>query len=147
VRSALTEACAEVTAAFGPDQERWQWGRLHTLTLNHPFSRASFLRPLFSAGPFPSGGDNFTIDLGFYRHSNPYQHIVGPSMRMIVEAGPNLRSKFILSSGQSGHPFSQHYLDHRERWQRQDYVELSATEEEIRRWPRLALKTAAEVSR
>lgn len=142
VRAALGDACAELTQTLGLDQDRWQWGRLHTLTLNHAFSRVSSLQPLFSAGPYPSGGDNFTLNLGFYRHSNPYQHIVGSSMRMIVETGQSLRSKFILPSGQSGHPFSQHYLDQTTQWQRQDYIELSAAAEEMRSWPLLSLKTA-----
>ena len=140
VNSALGDACAELTASFGADQDRWEWGRLHTLTLNHPFGRVSFLRPLFSAGPFPSGGDNFTINLGFYRHSNPYKHIVGPSLRMIVETGQSLRSKFSLPSGQSGHPFSPHYLDQVARWQSHNYFELSGAEEETRSWPLLSLK-------
>ncbi len=139
-RSALVAACAELGEALGPDQELWRWGRLHTLTLNHPFSRVSLLRRLFSAGSFPTGGDNFTVNLGFYRHSNPYEHIVGPSMRMIVEAGPSLRSKFILPSGQSGQPFSKHYLDQTARWQSQGYIELSGAEEELRSWPLLSLK-------
>jgi penicillin amidase len=142
VHSALAEACAELAESLGPDQNRWEWGRLHTLTLNHPFSRVSFLRSLLCAGPFPSAGDNFTINLGFYRHSNPYQHIVGPAMRMIVETGQSLRSKFSLPSGQSGHPFSQHYLDQVARWQSHDYIELSGAEEEIRNWPLLLLKPA-----
>jgi penicillin G amidase len=141
VRSALAEACVEISKALGHDQNRWQWGRLHTLTLNHPFSRVNFLRPLFSAGPFPSGGDNFTVNLGFYRYSNPYQHIVGSSVRMIVEIGQSLRSKFILPSGQSGYPFSPHYHDLTAQWQRQEYVELSADAEQIRNWPLLLLKT------
>jgi penicillin amidase len=140
VRSTLVEACDEIRQSLGPDSDRWQWGRLHTLTLGHPFSRISFLRPFFSAGPFPMGGDNFTLDLGFYRHSNPYQHIVGPSLRMIVEAGPKLRSLFILPSGQSGYPFSPHYLDQVARWQKHSYIELSQSHEEMRGWPLLTFK-------
>jgi penicillin amidase len=141
-RSALVCACAEISEYLGPEQERWQWGRLHTLTLNHPFSRVSLLRPLFSAGIFPAAGDNFTVNMGFYRHSNPYEQIVGPSMRMIVESRPTFRSWFILSSGQSGHPFSKHYRDQTARWQRQEYIQLSGTEEEIRALPLLSLKPA-----
>jgi penicillin G amidase len=139
VRSALADACAELTESLGPEPLRWQWGKLHTLTLNHAFSRIGFLRPVFSVGPFPTGGDNFTVNLGFYRHSNPYQHTVGPSMRMIVETGASLRSKFILPSGQSGHPFSQHFRDQTARWQSHDYIELGGDEEQIRHWPLLLL--------
>jgi penicillin amidase len=142
VHSSLVETCAQLSQCLGPNQDSWQWGRLHTLTINHPFSRVGLLRRLFSAGPFSSGGDNFTINLGFYRHSNPFQHIVGASMRMIVETGQSLRSKFIVPSGQSGHPFSPYYLDQTERWQRQEYIELSNADEQIRGGPLLSLKTA-----
>jgi penicillin amidase len=143
VRSALADACTELAELLGSEQDGWRWGKLHTLTLNHAFSRIGLLRPLFSVGPFPSSGDNFTINVGFYRHSNPYQQTVGPSMRMIVETGPSLRSKFILPSGQSGHPFSQHYRDQTARWKRNDYIELSGAEEQIRNRPLLLLKPAS----
>ena len=143
VRSALAGACAELAESLGPDQDRWQWGSLHAFTLRHPFSRLSFLRPLFSAGPFPSGGDNFTINLGLYRHSNPYEPIVGPSLRMVVETGENPRSRFSLPSGQSGHPFSPHFRDQTMPWQRQEYIELSASQEKMADWPVLLLKPPA----
>jgi penicillin amidase len=146
VRSALADACAELTESLGPEQDSWQWGKLHTLTLNHAFGRIRLLRPFFSVGPFPSGGDNFTINVGFYRHSNPYQHTVGPSMRIIVETGPSLRSKFILPSGQSGHPFSRHYRDQTARWQNHDYIELGGADEQIRSRPLLLLRPAGVVS-
>jgi penicillin amidase len=142
VRSALAGACVELTNSLGPDLHRWQWGKLHTLTMNHAFSRVGVLRPLFSLGPLPSGGDNFTVNLGFYRHSNPYQQTVGPSMRMIVETGQGLRSKFILPSGQSGHIFSQHFRDQTVRWQNQDYIELTGADGRIFNQPRLLLRPA-----
>jgi len=142
VRSALAGACAELTNSLGPELRGWQWGRLHTLTMNHALGRVSVLRPLFSLGPSPSGGDNFTVNLGLYRHSNPYQQSVGPSMRMIVETGRELRSKFILPSGQSGHLFSRHFRDQTARWQRRDYIELTSADVQIRNQPRLLLKPA-----
>jgi penicillin amidase len=127
-RSALADACAELTSRFGPRIDRWHWGKLHTLRLNHAFHRLTLLRPFFSLGPFPTGGDNFTINLGFYRHSNPYAVTVGPSMRMIVETGSDLRSKFILPSGQSGHLFSRHFRDQTTRWLCQDYIALKSSD-------------------
>jgi penicillin amidase len=140
VRTALTETCAELEKCLGADPNLWQWGRLHGLTLDHAFSRVGFLRPLFSAGSFPIGGDNFTINLGFYRHSNPYRAIVGPSLRMIVETGQTFHSKFSLPVGQSGHPFSQYYRDQTSRWQSHGYVELGGSKESVRAWPLLSLK-------
>jgi penicillin amidase len=142
VREALATACAELTRALGSDLSRWQWGKLHRLTMDHVFSRAYLVGSLFSLGPFPSGGDNFTVSLGFYRHSRPYQHTVGPAMRMIVEAGQNLRSKFILSPGQSGHVFSQHFSDQIARWKQHEYTELTGIDLQAREPPQLVLRPA-----
>jgi penicillin amidase len=142
-RSALANACTELIGCFGPKMSRWRWGKLHTLRLNHAFHRVNFLRPLFSLGPFAAGGDNFTVNLGFYRHSNPYALSVGPSMRMVVELGARLQSKFILPSGQSGHIFSRHFRDQTARWRDQGYITLSADDVEPAAMRRLLLKPVA----
>jgi penicillin amidase len=57
-----------------------------------------------------------SINMGFYRHSNPYMQTVGASLRFIADlAGPH-GSEFVLPSGQSGHPSSPHYADQTEPW-------------------------------
>ncbi len=143
VGASLAEARADLTESLGANPDLWQWGKLHHLTLNHAFGRFRFLRPLLSLGPFASGGDNFTLNLGFYRHSSPYQVTVGPSMRMIVELADEIHSKFNLSAGQSGHVFCRHYSDQTGPWRRQEYIDLRHGEDEIRRWPLLTFGIVA----
>ncbi len=142
VEKSLREAREELTARLGDDMEKWSWGKLHTLTLHHPLGRKKILAPLFSIGPFPSPGDGVTINMGFYRHSNPYQHVVGPSLRMVIDIGDWERSGFILPSGQSGHPFSPHYGDQTELWRSGDYTRLSYDEKSTDDWPLLILTPA-----
>ena len=140
VEKSLRETLEELTQRLGTDMNQWHWGRLHTLTLRHPFDRSKILAPLFSIGPFPSSGDGVTVNMGFYRHSNPYKHVVGPSLRMIIDVGDWERSFFILPSGQSGHPFSRHYRDQAGLWQQREYIQLFYTQEGMRNWPFLSLK-------
>lgn len=128
VENSLAEACEELTLAFGSDMSQWQWGKIHTLTLDHSFSRNKLLKSIFSVGPFPSAGSGTTLDLGYYRHSQPYRHVVGPSLRIIVELSDPPRLKCILPSGQSGMVFSPHYKDQTELWRRGAYIEWSADE-------------------
>jgi penicillin amidase len=97
------------------------------------------LRPALSVGPFASSGDGTTVNLGFYRHSAPYHHTVGPSLRVIVDLGDWERSGFILSSGQSGHPYSRHYADQTPLWRNHDYIRIFAVDEEMPNRPRLSL--------
>ncbi|MBI2087651.1 MAG: penicillin acylase family protein, partial [Deltaproteobacteria bacterium] len=137
VEKCLREACAELGEKLGADIQQWRWGRLHTLTLSHPLGRNKFLGPIFSIGPFPAAGDGVTINMGFYRYSDPYAHIVGPSLRMIIPLGEWKNSRFVLPGGQSGHFFSPHYRDQVELWHRGEYLRLCYAEEEMSAWPRL----------
>ena len=144
VEKSLGEAVMELTARLGTDMNEWSWGRLHTLILHHPLDRSKILAPIFSVGPFSSPGDGVTINMGFYRHSNPYQHVVGASMRMLIDLGDLRRSSFILPSGQSGHPFSPHYKDQTELWKSGKYIRLFFKDEEMEERPLLILTPTGE---
>ena len=103
VEKSLQETCEELKKSLGDDMGLWQWGKIHTLMLNHALGRFRLLRPLLNIGPFPSPGDGTTINTGFYRHSSPYAHTVGASLRFVIDVGTWQQSGFILASGQSGH--------------------------------------------
>ncbi|MBI2538786.1 MAG: penicillin acylase family protein, partial [Deltaproteobacteria bacterium] len=139
VEQSLRESQAVLKRRLGTDSRKWHWGRLHTLTLHHAFDRIRILASLFSLGPFPSPGDAVTVNMGFYRHSNPFRHVVGPSMRMIADVGDWQNGRFILASGQSGHCFSPHYGDQTELWRRGAYIQLCYDEESMNDWPSLTL--------
>jgi len=117
---ALREACAELESALGDDPGKWCWGKIHRLEMNHALGRLSGLKPLLDIGPLAASGDGMTLNLGFYRHSNPYAQTVGPSLRFVVEFDDEFNqqcsSQFVLSSGQSGHPLSPHYRDQTDQW-------------------------------
>jgi penicillin amidase len=139
IKRSLQEACEELELKLGADVEGWQWAKIHQLTLGHLLGRVRLLERTVSLGPLPSPGDGTTVNLGFYRHSNPYRHAVGPSLRMIVDLSALRVSRFIVSSGQSGHPFSPHYNDQVELWRRGDSVRLYYDDEEMTNWPRLIM--------
>jgi penicillin G amidase len=112
----LREACAELQDALGEKLEEWQWGKIHKLHLNHALGRISVFKSLLGIGPLSAPGDGMTINVGFYRHSNPYSHTVGAALRFVVDFGGRQHSGFILPSGQSGHPLSVHYADQTAMW-------------------------------
>jgi penicillin amidase len=124
VAVSIREACEELEKWLGADMDLWQWGKIHRLMLNHPLGRIKLLRPLLSLGPFPSPGSGTTINMGFYRHSNPYDHTVGSSLRFIIDVGSWHQSGFILTAGQSGHPLSPHYGDQTPLWRAGRYIKM-----------------------
>jgi len=124
VAISIREACEELGKGLGDNMELWQWGKIHRLILNHPMGRIKLLRPLLSSSPFPSPGNGTTINMGFYRHSNPYEHTVGASLRFVIDVGRWQQSGFILTGGQSGHPLSPHYGDQTPLWRAGRYIRM-----------------------
>jgi penicillin amidase len=125
VTLSLREACAELAETLGPDSRSWHWGRIHTLSLNHSLSRVPIFKSLLSIGPLPRPGDGMTINLGFYRHSNPYAQTVGPSIRFIADLGAQQSAEFVLPSGQSGHTWWNHYADQTRLWTKGQRINLT----------------------
>jgi penicillin G amidase len=132
VELSLREACAELSDALGVNMSEWRWGRIHTLDMNHSLGRVPLLKTLLGIGPLPTGGNGTTVNLGFYRHSNPYAHTVGASLRFIVDMGQRQRSEFVLPSGQSGHPWSTHYRDQTRLWLNGRRIKMFNLERDIR---------------
>ena len=140
IARSLREACAELEAAFGSDLEKWRWGGIHQLQMNHAFGRIGLLRKLLGIGPVEAPGDGMTVNLGFYRHSNPYMQTVGAALRFIVELGATPRSDFVLAAGQSGHATSRHYRDQFELWRAGKKIPLSDAQAESTHARHLLLK-------
>jgi penicillin G amidase len=112
----LKEACFELSRKFGANPDHWRWGEVHQLLMSHPLGRIAPLQPLLAIGPMASPGDGTTINLGFYRHSNPYRQSVGASLRFTADLSDPAASDFVLPSGQSGHPLSPYYGDQSSLW-------------------------------
>jgi len=107
----LTEMLSELEETLGNNVEKWTWGEIHSLTLEHPLGKKRPLNWLFNMGPFPVGGDNLTVNMGWYPYKNPYKVQAGPSMRMIVDLSDLDRSLRVLPTGESGQLGSPHCRD------------------------------------
>jgi len=119
LRLSLTEAVQALHEQFGRSMVHWQWGNLHQATFPHFIGRESaFANTLFglNIGPFEIGGSGTTINNGEYNFQNPYQNILGPSMRHITDMADTDAAQSVIYSGQSGHPFSDHYDDQTALW-------------------------------
>jgi penicillin amidase len=128
VARSLRETCMEMSDALGTNISQWHWGRIHCLNMNHSLGRVPLLKNILGIGPLRTPGSGTTVNLGFYRHSNPYAHTVGVSLRFIADMGARQSSEFILPSGQSGHPWSSHYRDQTALWLRGERIKIFAGE-------------------
>lgn len=134
LQRSLYEAVQWLRNHYGRSMVSWQWGKLHTLNIRHPFGEGNVLIDRLyglSLGPFNIGGSGTTVNAGVYNYQEPYSMLLGPSMRLITDMSDFDRSRGILYSGQSGHPGSRHYDDQTPLWRTGEYRNRPFTDEAI----------------
>ncbi|MFA9431197.1 penicillin acylase family protein [Egicoccus sp. AB-alg2] len=117
--AALADAHAEVVERFGADPDGWRWGAMHTLLLRHQTFGDSGIAPverLFNRGPLETAGGVSIVNATGWNAAEGYEVNWVPSMRYFVDAGDLDAGRWIHLTGQSGRPFSPHYLDQAEAW-------------------------------
>lgn len=126
-RQALDAALLDLGSRFGPDLASWRWGDLHRARHVHPalgdMRGLSYIVNLIQP---TSGGAATVAQAGFLGHGrNPWLNVTGAAYRGVYDLADPDSSVFIISTGQSGHPFSRHYDDMAELWRRGEYVGMS----------------------
>lgn len=103
----------------------WRWGDLHTLTFSHPYSVIKSLGLFFDIGPYPVGGSGVTVNNTCYLFDKPFEPLLGPCTRQIVDLANIENALSIITTGQSGHFLSKHYKDQTPLWLNVEYHQLS----------------------
>jgi penicillin G amidase len=113
---ALEAAIDGLEERYGRDPDRWRWGRVHGVEFAHPFGAANpVFRRIFNRS-VETGGASETVTQNGYLATDPFKGVWGPVYRMLADLGDRRRSRWQLTTGQSGHPGSRHYDDMLEGW-------------------------------
>ena len=131
----LVEAVASLEKQLGSNMMDWNWGKVHTLVHEHPLGKVAALKSYFNVGPFPINGSREVINnRGFdYTETGLYKVNAGPSTRRIIDFSDVENSISILPTGQSGNPFSKHYKDQAEMYNKGEFRKMKMNEEEIKK--------------
>jgi len=140
IRQSFADALDEFERTVSKDYKDWQWGRLHTVTFKHAFSGASgLLDDVINIGPYEISGDGTTIFNSEYAFSesiekyplfrhDPFDCELGPSMRFIYDFAKPDEFYLILTTGQSGNIFSDHYNDQTQLFLSGKYMKIKTEE-------------------
>lgn len=134
LRQAMVQARDELTRRLALDPTRWEWGRLHELTLENQTlgqSGIGVVEWLFNRGEWRIGGGSAAVDATGWEADEGYEVTTAPSMRMVVDLADLDRSVWINLSGASGHAFSSHYTDQTDLWARGDYLPWASSPEQV----------------
>ena len=135
IRLALDDAIYELSATFGEDISLWRWGDAHiSVHEARPFGNFPIIGSLFNREIAVDGGA-FTVQRADYRFqgNRPYAAVHGAGYRGIYDIANIDASLYVVSTGQSGIFFSQHYDDLMELWAAGDYVTIPTNRETIDR--------------
>ncbi|HEY4362781.1 MAG TPA: penicillin acylase family protein [Bryobacteraceae bacterium] len=104
----LTGAVAEGEKTQGSKVSRWDYGQFNLLSVQHPILSqvpgvGAYLGKYFGIGPVAMSGSSTTIKQTTRR--------LGPSLRMVVDFSDFDKSLANLTTGESGHELSRHYMD------------------------------------
>jgi penicillin amidase len=132
--AALRDAVQDLRQRLGPDPATWRWSRLHVVHAEHsPFSRVAPLRRLFELR-VPVAGDTQSINAMRVNlrptDGDPQAYAVehGPGLRTVLDLADPRRSRWMLSTGQSGIALSPDYASLLEPWSRGETLPLWPTE-------------------
>ena len=117
------ETVTDLTSELGTDTKSWNWGKIHTFTINHPLGVINVLDKVFSLnkGPFEVSGSFHTVCPYSYSYNNLYKVNHGASHRHIFDVSNWDASKTIIPTGTSGIPASDFYLNQTEMYINNQY--------------------------
>lgn len=117
---------AKLSERFGDKTKGWEWGKVHTVTFDHPMGSVSLLRPFVNVGPFATSGSDVTACAKGYSAAAALGGPNSPGLDYSVQTGAPWRFVAdlsdldhcfdVMAAGESGQPFSPHYADQAGLW-------------------------------
>lgn len=110
IEKSFKDCVKDLTDAYGADINKWKWGDIHTITLEHPLSKVKMLDRLFrlSSKEYGIGGSNHTVCP--YGYTEGFKVNEGASERHIFNTADWDESYTVIPTGISGVPGSEFYL-------------------------------------
>ncbi|MDM8001684.1 MAG: penicillin acylase family protein [Bacteroidota bacterium] len=116
IARSISAAVDTLAGRYGAYGEQWQWGRIHTFTLEHPMGGVKILDRLLglNSKTYGVGGSYHTVEPYSYRENFRTNH--GASERHIFNTADWDKSLTVIPTGTSGIPGSPFYLSQTETY-------------------------------
>jgi len=110
IAMSIRSAVDTLTSRYGEFGTGWQWGKIHTFTLEHPMGSVKILDKLLglNSKTYAVGGSYHTVEPYAYRETFRAHH--GASERHIFSTADWDQSLTVIPTGTSGIPGSPFYL-------------------------------------
>ncbi len=133
---ALDEGLALLVKREGADMSQWRWGNEHVSLLQHRVYSHIPLLDRASDLSIPSSGGFYTLDRGGgfeTRKDKPFARTHGAGFRGLYDLADPEKSRFMITTGESGHIFSPHYRDLVPLWNDVKSIPLTGSEDDLKK--------------
>ncbi|CUS86298.1 penicillin amidase [Candidatus Kryptonium thompsonii] len=131
IRESFLKSMFDLKKQLGDDILTWHWGKVHKLELVHPLGLRKPLDKIFNLGPFEIGGAGTTVNNAGFSLLKPFNCVLGPSMRQIVNFSENLLYS-VIPAGASGQIMSQFYDNQTRLYLNGEYVKIEMRLESLK---------------
>jgi penicillin G amidase len=133
---ALDEGLALLVKRNGADMSQWRWGAEHEAVLQHKVFKHVPLLDRMSDLSVASSGGFYTLDRGGGFEATPdkpFARTHGPGFRGLYDLSDPTKSRFMITTGESGHIFSRHYGDFVPLWNDVKSITLTGSEDDLKK--------------
>jgi penicillin amidase len=117
--ASLEQARLDLTRSLGKDPKKWAWSDVHELSLREQFiakAAPAPLRWMVQGGTVGLGGGEQLVNETGWDAAKGFGVTWVPAMRMIVDLSDLDASRWVISTGESGHQASDNYTDQVPLW-------------------------------
>lgn len=135
IAKSLDQAVEWLRSQYGEDIQKWNWGRLHTITFTHtPFGQSgiALMEKIFNSKKYAIPGSTSTVNMASFYWNQPFTVGFGTSQRMIIDMSQLNDMKTVNSTGQSGHLFHKNREDQIPLWVNNQYINVYFSEDQVR---------------
>jgi penicillin amidase len=114
ILQSLADAIAWLEQNQGGTMNDWAWGKIHTITFEDAVLGASGIAPveaIFNRGPFAVDSGRDLVNAQNWSNQEPAIVSSHASQRMLVDMSDFDNSRSVIPTGNSGHPYNEHYDD------------------------------------
>ncbi|MBO6542399.1 MAG: penicillin acylase family protein [Alphaproteobacteria bacterium] len=133
ITDAFAAALSDLETRYGTDRSLWRWDAAHPVTNRHlPGSFLPLIGDTLTIRR-PSAGGNDTINRGQHVISSeqPYDNVHAAGYRAVYDFSDLDNSRYMISTGQSGNPFSVHYDAFADKWAEGETIKITTDRAQI----------------
>jgi penicillin amidase len=111
--AAFDSCVTQLIRQFGPNPDKWQWRKVHSIEITHPVGQQKPMDEIFNIGPYPVNGGIETV-ANYSFEMNPkgnYKVNLTAALRRTLDFADPENGYSVSPSGQSGNFMSKYYHD------------------------------------